>query len=131
MQEQVTQFVDFYRTGLKTAADLAKTQLENAERIQQQQLKVIRGALEENTRSASELANVKSVDELMALQTRLAGSQFERMMEFWSGVWRAAGDNQAAIIGQLQSQISQAKSAVSRVQTIAQSHEKRARSGGG
>ena len=108
MQELNVQFIDFYRAGLRTAADLAKTSLESAERIQQQQLRVIRGALEENARSTSQLAEVKNVDELMALQTRLAGSQLERMMEFWSGMWRAAGDTQAALIHQLQSQLSQA-----------------------
>lgn len=107
MQEQVTQFVDFYRAGLRTAADLAKTSLESAERLQQQQLKMLRGAIEESEKSTNELAGVKNVDELMALQTRLAGSQWERAMEFWSGIWRTASDNQAAMMGQLRSQLSQ------------------------
>jgi phasin family protein len=123
MQEQVTQFVDFYRAGLRTAADLAKASLESAERLQQQQLKIIRSAIEESEKSTGELASVRSVDELMALQTRLAGSQWERMMEFWSGMWRAAGDNQAAMIGQIRSQISQ--SAVSLREAAAEKRERK------
>jgi hypothetical protein len=36
------------------------------------------------------------MDELVALQARLTGSQVQRVMDYWSGVWRAAGDNQMA-----------------------------------
>jgi hypothetical protein len=101
------QFLDIYRAGMKTAADLLKSSLENAERVQNRQLQLVRSALEENTKSASELGSVKSLDEMMALQTRLAGSQMERVIDFWSGVWRTAGENQTALIGQVQSQVEQ------------------------
>ena len=106
MQPQ-TQMLDFYRASMKTAADIAKASLENAEKLQNRQLQIVRSALEENTRSASDLAQVKSLDEMMALQTRLAGAQMERVMEFWTGMWRTAGDSQMAMIGQLQSQADQ------------------------
>jgi phasin family protein len=102
-----TQMLDFYRASMKTAADIAKASLENAEKLQNRQLQILRSALEDNTRSASDLAQVKSLDEMMALQTRLAGSQMERLMEFWTGVWRTAGDSQMAMIGQFQSQADQ------------------------
>jgi len=102
-----TQMLDFYRASMKTAADLAKASLENAEKLQNRQLQIVRNALEENTKSASDLAQVKSLDEMMALQTRLANSQMERMIEFWSGLWRTAGDSQMAMIGQLQGQAEQ------------------------
>jgi hypothetical protein len=49
------------------------------------------------------------MDELMALQTRLTGSQLERAIDFWSRMWRAAGDNQVAIIGRAQSQLGQVR----------------------
>ena len=67
----------------------------------------MRNALEENAKSASDLAQVKSLDEIMALQTRIAGSQMERMIDFWGGLWRTAGDSQMAMIGQLQTQMEQ------------------------
>ena len=107
MIQPQTQFLDLYRAGMRTASDIAKASLESAEKLQNRQLQMVRGALDENSRSAAELAQVKSLDELMALQTRLAGSQIERWMDFWSGMWRAAGDNQSAMIGQLQSQADQ------------------------
>lgn len=107
MIQPQTQMLDLYRAGMKTAADLAKASLENAEKLQNRQLQIVRNALEENTKSASDLAQVKSLDELMALQTRLASSQMERMMDFWSGLWRTAGDGQMAMIGQMQAQVEQ------------------------
>jgi hypothetical protein len=100
-----TQFFEIYRAGLKSAADVMTATLDGARRMQQQQLDALQGAIEEQARSVRELAEVRSVDELMALQTRLAGSQLERTIDFWSRVWRAAGDNQLAIIGQAQSEL--------------------------
>jgi phasin family protein len=96
MESQATQFFDLYRTGVRTASDVMKASLESVERMQNQQLQLIRAALEENAKSTSQLAEVKSVDELVALQARLTGSQAQRVMDYWSGVWRIAGDNQMA-----------------------------------
>jgi phasin family protein len=107
MIQPQTQMLDLYRASMRTAADLAKASLENAEKLQNRQLQIVRNALEENAKSASDLAQVKSLDEMVALQTRLAGSQVERMIDFWSGVWRTAGDSQMAMIGQLQGQVEQ------------------------
>jgi hypothetical protein len=57
--------------------------------------------------SVRELAEVRTVDQLMSLQSRLAGTQLERTMDFWNRLWRVAGDNQLAMIGQAQSQLGQ------------------------
>jgi phasin family protein len=100
-----TQFFEIYRAGLKSAADMMTATLESARRIQQQQLDTLQSAIEEQARSVRELADVKTVDELMALQTRFAGSQVERTVDLWARLWRAAGDNQLAIIGQAQAQL--------------------------
>lgn len=107
MIQPQTQMLDFYRASMKTAADIAKASLENAEKLQNRQLQIVRNALEENAKSVSELSQVKSLDEMMALQTRLAGAQMERMMEFWGGLWHTAGDSQMTMIGQLQTQVDQ------------------------
>jgi phasin family protein len=108
MESQATQFLDLYRNGVKTASDVMKASLESIERMQNQQMQLVRSALEENAKSASQLSDVKSMDELVALQARLTGSQAQRMMDYWSGVWRAAGDNQMAA----------AKLAASQVQAV-------------
>jgi phasin family protein len=96
MDSQATQFLDFYRSGVRTASDVMKASLESVERMQNQQLQLIRSALEEQAKSASQLSECRSMDDLVALQARLTGSQAQKMMDYWSGVWRAAGDNQMA-----------------------------------
>lgn len=106
------QFIDLYRNGIKTAADVARTTLENSVKLQEKQLGIVRNILEENRRSADGLAEAKSIDELMALQSRLAGQQLERAAEFWSSVWHAAAEQQKTWIEQVQSQIGQTRDRV-------------------
>lgn len=95
MIQQQPEMLDVYRAGLKGAVDLMKASLENAERLQNQQLAVIRQALDAQAASVAELANAKTMDELMAVQTRLAGAQIERAVGFW--------------FGQMQTQMTQAR----------------------
>jgi len=59
-------------------------------------------------------AGLKSAADMMSasLQTRFTGAQLERTVDFWSRMWRAAGDSQVAIIGQAQAQLGQVHSTV-------------------
>ena len=84
MTQPQTEFLDLYRAGLKTAADLMKASLQSAEKLQNHQLVAIRTALEQQSKSISELGQAKSIDEVLALQTKMAGAQWERAMGFWS-----------------------------------------------
>lgn len=106
------QFLDLYRASLKTATDIMKTSLEQTERFQQQQLQVVKSALEESSRSGSQASELKSLDDIVALNSKLAGNQLERVAEFWSNWWRVAGDAQKSMIDQMQSQLGQAKERV-------------------
>jgi phasin family protein len=92
VNQQHLQFLDIYRAGMKTAAEVIKSSLENVERVQNRQLQLVRSALEENAKSADELASAKSLDELVSLQTRFAASQMERTIELWSGLWRSTAE---------------------------------------
>src|SRR5690349_7108417 len=117
MQEPQTQFFDLYRTGLRAMNDFMKSSLETTERLQNQQLQQVRSALEETSRSTGQLGDIKSLDELMATQAKIAGSQVQRTMDFWSNLWRAAGDNQIALISQMQSLTTRATQDVVRLAT--------------
>ncbi len=86
MNQPQPEFLDLYRAGLKSAADLMKTSLESAERLQNQQLAAIRTALEQQAKATAELRDAKSLDELMAIQTRMAGAQFERLVGYWTSL---------------------------------------------
>jgi hypothetical protein len=84
MTQPQAEFLDLYRAGLKTAADLMKASLQSAEKLQNHQLAAIRTALEQQSKSINELGQAKSIDEVLALQTKMAGAQWERAMGFWS-----------------------------------------------
>jgi hypothetical protein len=101
------QFFDLYRNGMKTAAELAKTSLENTVRLQQKQLDMVRNILEENTRSADRLGQARSIEELVGVQSQLAGTQIQRIAEFWTSAWQIAAENQKAVMEQWQSQLGQ------------------------
>ena len=107
-----SQLVDLYRAGIRSATDMMKLSLEQTERLQQQQFQLIRSALDESMRSGSQAGDAKSLDDMVALQSRIAGAQFERMAEFWANWWRAAGDAQKSMIEQMQSQMGQARERV-------------------
>jgi hypothetical protein len=106
MTQPQAEFLDLYRAGLKTAADVMKASLQNVEKLQNQQLVAIRSALDQQARSINDLSQARSIDELLSLQTRMAGQQFERAVGFWSEVY--------------QSQVEQAQSWWSEVQGAAQ-----------
>jgi phasin family protein len=88
MTQPQAEFLDLYRAGLKTAADLMKVSLQNAERLQNQQLVAIRTALDQQSKAASELGQARTIDELLGLQTRMAGAQWERTMGYWTEFWQ-------------------------------------------
>jgi phasin family protein len=88
MTQPQAEFIDLYRTGLKTAADLMKASLQNVEKLQNQQLVAIRTALDQQSKASSELGQAKTIDELLALQTRMAGAQWERALGYWSEVYQ-------------------------------------------
>jgi phasin family protein len=118
MNPPQAEFLDLYKAGLKSAVDLMKSSLESAERLQQQQLAAIRGALEQHVNSVNELGSAKSLEDLMALQQKMASSQFERVMGYWGNLCQAAGQNQTAAIGQVQAQMAQARDWFSETYTL-------------
>jgi phasin family protein len=84
MTQPQAEFLDLYRAGLKTAADVMKASLQSAEKLQNQQLVAIRSALDQQSKAISELSQAKTLDEVITLQTKMAGAQVERAMGFWS-----------------------------------------------
>jgi len=88
MTQPQAEFLDLYRAGLKTAADLMKVSLQGAERLQNQQLVAIRTALDQQAKSISELGQARTIDELLALQTKMAGAQWERAVGYWTELYQ-------------------------------------------
>jgi phasin family protein len=88
MTQPQAEFLDLYRAGLKTAADMVKVSLQGAERLQNQQLVAIRTALDQQSKAVNELGQARTIDELLALQTKMAGAQWERAMGYWTELWQ-------------------------------------------
>ena len=109
MTQPQADLFDIYRAGLKTAADLVKASLESAERLQNQQLVAIRSVIDQQSRSATELSRAKTLDELLSVQTRIVGQQFENAVSLWSDLCQAAGENQRVAMGRMQDQLAQAR----------------------
>jgi len=107
MIQQQTYFLELYRAGLRTASDIARATIENAQRLHTQQMDVLREALESNARNAGKLSEATSVADLMALQVKLAGAQAEQAIELATRAWRSASETQVAMLGQVQNQVGQ------------------------
>jgi phasin family protein len=105
MSQPQAEMLDLYRAGLKSAADLLKTSLESAERLQNQQLVAIRTTIVEHAKAASEIGTARTLDELLAAQSRLAGAQMERALGYWAELCQVAGQNQMAAVAQVQAQM--------------------------
>jgi phasin family protein len=117
MTQPQAEMLDLYRAGLKNTADLLKTSLENAERLQNQQLVAIRTAIVEQAKTVSEITSARTLDELLSAQSRLAGSQMERVLGYWSELFQVAGQNQMAAIGQVQQQMSRVSESLAQAVT--------------
>jgi phasin family protein len=107
IQQQQTYLMELYRSGMRAVSDIMRASLETTQRLQAQQAEAVRSAVDENAKAARELSEVKSLDELMALQTRVLGGQLERTADIWSRMWKTASESQMAIIGQVQNQVGQ------------------------
>lgn len=88
------QLFDIYRTNFRTTAEMMRISLENAVRLQEQQLGMVRHLLDENVRSAERAAGAQSMEQLVALQSELAGRQLQSLGDFWSSVWHSAAESQ-------------------------------------
>jgi phasin family protein len=106
-QKQQTLFLELYRAGLRTASDITKASIENAQRLHTQQMEAFREALEANAESTQRLSDAHSIPDLMALQARMAGIQAERAADFWTRAWRTATESQVAMLDKVQNQVGQ------------------------
>jgi len=87
------QFLDLYRTGIRSAADVGQAWLQVSLRLHEKQMEAVRGMVDENARSAERLGEAKTIQDLFSVQSRLAGEQMQRMGRLWSTMWQAAAEN--------------------------------------
>jgi len=111
IQQQQTYLMELYRSGMRATSDIMRASLENAQRMQAEQAEAVRSAIDENAKAARELSEVKTLDEMMSVQTRVLGSQLQRAADVWGRLWKTASESQMAMIGQVQNQMGQVREA--------------------
>ncbi|MGH7865989.1 MAG: phasin family protein [Candidatus Binataceae bacterium] len=99
--------VDFYRAGLKATVDMMRVSLESAERLRAQQLADVNEALAANAKLADEIGGANSFEQLMELQTKLARTQADTVIGYWSSFGQAAVESQAEVNKRVQAQVAQ------------------------
>ena len=107
MMNSQQQLLDFYRAGLSATGDMMRASFEGAERLRTQQLAAIKEALAAHVSAVAEIKDAKGIDELVAIQAKLAGTQYQTVIGYWSSVGEAAREQQLDITRRVQAQIAQ------------------------
>ncbi len=101
------QFLDIYRVNLEAMVTMARTTLDEAERLRARQLEAIREALSVNTGLSREIAGATSAEELFAAQTKFANHQVEIALGYWGKMFEAASHTQREAMKRVEEQSAQ------------------------
>jgi phasin family protein len=96
---------ELYQGGLLSALDVMKVCLEGAESLRARQVGAIRGAMDELSRSCAEVKQAKDFETLLALQSQIAGWEFEKVLGHWNGLAQAGSESQAEVLRQVHRQL--------------------------
>lgn len=98
------QFIALYRSNLESMVSMARSVLDEAERLRTRQLEAIREALAENEELARQIAGAETVDQLFAVQSRIANHQVDVALGYWGRVFEAASQTQVKGMKQFEEQ---------------------------
>jgi phasin family protein len=105
MTKSENQFFDLYRTGLEAFLEMTRTSVQGAERLRAHQVKAINEAFSEAGETGRQIGSVKSLDELVELQAKLAPAQLEKALRYWSGLYATGARNQVEMMQQMQTKV--------------------------
>jgi len=98
------QTLDSCRAGLTAAVDMMNATAQGTERLHTHQLATITQALAENAGLSVQIHEAKSLDDVMAVYTALAGIQVKYLSAYWGGVHKIVSENHAALQNLAQTQ---------------------------
>ena len=101
------QFFDLYRAGLENMVAMARTTLDEAERLRAKQLESIRDALAENADLGRAIASAASAEELYAAQGKFVTHQIDVALGYWGKLFETASRTQLEAMKRLGDQASQ------------------------
>lgn len=105
MTKSDNQLFDLYRSGLEAFLDMTRTSVQAAQRLREHQVKAINEAFTEAGETGRQFGSAKNLEELLELQSRLAPSQLEKAMSYWSGLYATGARNQVEIMQQMQTKV--------------------------
>ena len=95
MTTTVNPFADIGREAVEAATRATRISLDSAERAITVQLEYAKGALEQATLNARAVSQVKDVNELLALRTRIAENALENILGYSRSLYGVASEAQA------------------------------------
>ena len=96
MYQSPEQFMQLGKSSIEAALSLANITLQGAERLMGLQMKTAKEAIDEGLRSAKALSDVKSMQDLMALQSSTQPN-IEKALAFSRSVYEVASQTQTQI----------------------------------
>lgn len=97
MYQSPEQFMQLGKSSLEAALSLANITLQGTERLVGLQLKTAKEAIDESIKSAKALSGVKSMQELMSLQSTTAQPSLEKAVAYSRSLYEMAAETQTQI----------------------------------
>jgi len=97
MYQSPEQFMQLGKSSLEAALSLANITLQGTERLVGLQLKTAKEAIDEGIKGAKALSDVKSVQELMSLQSTSAQPSLEKAVAYSRSLYEMAAETQTQI----------------------------------
>ncbi|HVS25885.1 MAG TPA: phasin family protein [Burkholderiales bacterium] len=91
------QFPELNKNTLENTLRFAKITMESAERLVKLQLETAKQAIEENAKNAKALSEVKDLQEVVALRTKLAEAGVEKALDYSRSVYEVAAQAQTEL----------------------------------
>jgi phasin family protein len=106
MIKSENQFLDLYRSGIEAVFAMTKCSIEGAERLRNQQMRTLNEALADAGETGRQIGSVKSFDQFVEMQSKLAPAQLEKAMGYWTGWYATSARNQVELMQNVQSKVS-------------------------
>jgi len=95
MYSPTEQFAEINKASYDNAVKLAELSLDKAERLTKLNLQAAKVALEQGAATASAVAGIKDVQELVAVRTKLTEAGVQNVLGYSRGVYQIASEAQA------------------------------------
>jgi phasin family protein len=101
------QFIQLGKSNLEAALSIASLTLQTTEKLIDLQMRTAKDALDQGVKSAKAFAEVKNVQDLMALQSASTQPGIEKMLAFSRSLYDVASDTQSKVTKIVESRVAE------------------------